>query len=259
MNRNKKTVTSCLLVLCLLLLIHKPIFAQKSMIPNLLKESVEIQFNIHYKESETEVVPIQGVHLELYKVANVRVESGQVFFEVLPEFKDYLTSKQLSGLKARESLELSSLLFDEIIKQKIKPLDSKISNEKGEMVFDNLDEGIYLVAQIEQFGLAKEYNKLQPFLLNAPRLITNKDGVQYWQYKIKATPKTALIKHEEPKTPPTTVDTPKKPPTLSPKTGDSSNVGFYLALIILIISLIIILNRKEKELKKVNKTEFYEK
>ncbi|UKI58685.1 MAG: hypothetical protein L6V81_04770 [Clostridium sp.] len=122
---------------------------------------------------------IEGVELTVYKVANAYEKNHNLVLEYVSE----LSSCNVS-LDDLESADVASNI------EKCIPNDyagiSKLTNQEGYVKYDNLDLGLYLVKQTNKVD---GFSKIDSFLSMIPKVIDNK-----WEYDIKATPKTDIIR-----------------------------------------------------------------
>lgn len=124
-------------------------------------------------------VKIEGVELTIYKVADAYEENHNLFLKYVSELSSCNVS--LDDLK---SADVASNI------EKCIPIDytgiSKLTNQDGYVKYDNLDLGLYLIKQTNKVD---GFSKIDSFLAMIPKEIDNK-----WEYNIKATPKTDIIR-----------------------------------------------------------------
>ena len=105
------------------------------------------------------------------------------------------------------------------------------SNAQGQVSFDHLVHGVYLITQEGREGTAKEFTPLSPVLFFVPQYLKTETGAG-WLYDVVANPKYSPEKPEESSsTPPETPPKPPKPstpkPTPTPGTGDKIRLGIW--------------------------------
>ena len=124
-------------------------------------------------------VKIEGAELTIYKVADAYEENHNLFLKYVNE----LSSCNVS-LEDLESVSVTSNI------EKCIPSDyagiSKLTNQDGYVKYDNLDLGLYLIKQTNKVD---GFSKIDSFLAMIPKEIDNS-----WEYNIKATPKTDIIR-----------------------------------------------------------------
>lgn len=124
-------------------------------------------------------VKIEGAELTIYKIANAHEKNHNLVLEYVSE----LSSCNVS-LDDLESADVASNI------EKCIPNDyagiSKLTNQDGYVKYDNLDLGLYLIKQTNKVD---GFSKIDSFLSMIPKVIDNK-----WEYDIKATPKTDIIR-----------------------------------------------------------------
>lgn len=124
-------------------------------------------------------VKIEGAELTIYKIADAYEENHNLFLKYVSE----LSSCNVS----LEDLESASVISNI---EKCIPSDyngiSKLTNQDGNVKYDNLDLGLYLIKQTNKVD---GFSKIDSFLAMIPKEIDNS-----WEYNIKATPKTDIIR-----------------------------------------------------------------
>lgn len=124
-------------------------------------------------------VKIEGAELTIYKIADAYEENHNLFLKYVSE----LSSCNVS-LEDLESASVTSNI------EKCIPSDyngiSKLTNQDGNVKYDNLDLGLYLIKQTNKVD---GFSKIDSFLAMIPKEIDNS-----WKYNIKATPKTDIIR-----------------------------------------------------------------
>lgn len=122
---------------------------------------------------------IEGAELTIYKIANAHEKNHNLVLEYVNELSNCNVS-----LDDLESADVASNI------EKCIPNDyagiSKLTNQDGYVKYDNLDLGLYLVKQTNKVD---GFSKIDSFLSMIPKVIDNK-----WEYDIKATPKTDIIR-----------------------------------------------------------------
>lgn len=126
------------------------------------------------KDTETKK-PVSGGSLELYQVADVRVDDWNFTFRYTEEFSDCKLE-----LVDVQSAELAEGLAEYVVSKKMSGREVRVG-ENGKAVFSNLDPGLYLIMQP---SAAKGYFELNPFLVTIP---FNEEGKLL--YDVNASPK----------------------------------------------------------------------
>ena len=123
---------------------------------------------------------IEGAEISLYHVASVSTENNKLIYTYNNEFK--MCEADLSDL-TNESLtdEINKCITNSSVTGQ-----SKITNKDGNVKFENLELGLYLVKQTNN---VIGYSNIDPFMVSIPENIENK-----WVYDIKAEPKTDIIR-----------------------------------------------------------------
>ena len=142
-------------------------FNKKGTITITLKESNENNY-------------VKGAEITIYKIATATSENNNLKFIYLDNIKN--CDGDLSNLKDTSLISK----IDKCINNINLPIQTKLTNEEGNVKFDNLELGLYLVKQTNQ---VEGYSKIDSFLVAIPKEIDNK-----WTYDIVASPKTDIIR-----------------------------------------------------------------
>lgn len=118
---------------------------------------------------------LSNVEITIYKVASANIKNNNLVFEYNKELNNSIENID-KGILTNNELEC-------ILNANLKSI-SKKSDNKGNVVFEGLDLGLYLVVQSNDID---NYSKIKPFLLKIP---TVSDKV--WTYSISATPKIEI-------------------------------------------------------------------
>ena len=134
---------------------------------------------------------------------------------------------------------------------------TQVTDSLGYASFAELEEGIYLIAQIGNVECGTDKFESAPFLVNIPSEINGKT-----EYDVVIEPKGEWVTPAKPPVTPTNPDkpaptepTPTKPDIPDPirkiidsvKTGDTTNIISWVLIAIGSLVLIIVLYRKRKE------------
>lgn len=145
--------------------------------------------------------PVPYGSLVFYKVADITVSDGDYGFVWSESFIN--CELHLDNL---QSDKLANDLYVYASKNNIKGIKAEIDKD-GTAVLPNTSTGLYLVTQ---YGTAKGYSKVNPFLITVP---LNEDGK--WVYNVDASPK---VETEKTTLPSETTTAPAEEPEL-PFTG----------------------------------------
>lgn len=120
---------------------------------------------------------IEGAEISLYHIALAKEENYNLKLEYVSELSE--CSVSLSNLEDEKlSNEISKCITMEM------PSLKQNTNKNGNVKFENLDLGLYLVMQT---NIVDGYSKVDSFLVMIPKNIDNK-----YIYDIEATPKTEI-------------------------------------------------------------------
>jgi len=138
---------------------------------------------------------LSGGELTVYRVAEVQRKNGNLSFEYCGDFDGCaielgdLTDSTLAGQ------------LQEFLPANAEGIVQAVGND-GNVVFDDLELGLYLVVQTKA---SNGYKPVNSFLVSLPMA---EDG--QWNYEVDASPKVGAYT-PEPETPPSPPDTPDKP------------------------------------------------
>lgn len=143
---------------------------------------------------------VNGGTLMLYRVGAVQEDDGNYSFVPTGDFADWgEVFENIQAPELAEELKVYAMSKHLIGQQ-------KTIAEDGQVIFDDLDLGLYLLVQ---YQAAPGYSEASPFLVSVPRMENGE-----YQYDVNASPKVELTPEpSEPTTPPTEPD-----PSL-PQTG----------------------------------------
>lgn len=195
----KKRILSILC--CVILISALAVTAFAAEVPDLNRKGT-ISITMTYND---EIVP--GGTLTLYHVAEVSVENHADYrYQYTQDYKDCLVS-----LEDLDSSATALALAEYTENNTIAGTTAEI-NAQGQVVFTDLDLGLYLLIQQDA---PDGYALVNPFLVSVPG---RKDGS--YIYDVDASPKLALeiVPTATPEPTPTPVPTPTPPPDL-PQTG----------------------------------------
>ncbi|HEY9575252.1 MAG TPA: pilin N-terminal domain-containing protein [Lachnospiraceae bacterium] len=186
-----------------------------------------------------EKTPIKGAEFSLYQVATLNSERNT--YKMLDSFT---YSGDFSDIDtAEKSLQLAKDLSRQVVEEnKIATLKTQADGMAG---VTDLEDGIYLVVQSGAGDEAKEYTRVEPFLVMVPMYIHGE-----WESHVKAHPKPEITKG---KTPPPDTPKPPKPPSppkqkeKGPKTGDFNHLFFWVGMLLMSGSFLFGLRRQRKE------------
>lgn len=145
---------------------------------SIIAEDKSGEIIINYYDDTAMTSPIKGSLWRIYKVASIDtiIENNQVVaYETLSIIDDLKVNEDTSAIEVLEAIG-----FEKIHESLINMNETESNNlifyesytdENGQIVFDNLDKGIYLGVEIK----AAEYHMLsEPFLISIPN--TNSEG-----------------------------------------------------------------------------------
>lgn len=209
-STNLHRLAAVLLVLCLTVCCAMPAFAAATSANIALGRTGSLSVTLYDHQND---VPLRGGELTLYKVADVKRTNGNLYFAYTGDFTGCdVALGDLTDSTLAAKLEKYLPVVPTVAAQ-------QDVSEQGEVLFDKLPQGLYLVVQTEA---SHGYEAINSFLVSIP--LKDDSG---WIYDVDATPKvgaTTQTPPDEPDTPdkpdtPDTPDTPDKPDT--PDTSDT--------------------------------------
>ncbi len=133
-------------------------------------------------------VYVEGIPIEICQVADLGFDGRKAEYILTDDFKD--VNVQFGSLTASASRKAADKLSKEKQKKGIEGVVDS-TNLEGKSVFDNLDQGMYLVEQKESVqpeGIAVadsvKDTQMEPFIISVPEGQTGE-----WQYAVDAEPK----------------------------------------------------------------------
>jgi len=215
-------------------------YLAKTSIPNILS----IQIIYKGRNSSDKEVILSGAKFSIFPIQYMK--NDELVWE--DGFKDSDISLQDTSAEARE--KQAKQLFAFAKENNISGLMQEIDTS-GRTSFGELDEGIYLLAQIGNVESGTDKFESAPFLVNIPSEINGNV-----EYNVTIEPKAEWVSSE---TPPSNPDKPKDPTPSKPdkpntiqkiintvKTGDTTNIVAWFLIAIVSLGLIVGLYKKRK-------------
>lgn len=188
----RKRIISLLVMLTLICSMSMSVSAIE--VPDLTQKGT-ITVRMHTKDT---IVP--GGNLTLYRVGKIHEDDGNYSFiptgtfETCGESFEDIQSPDLA-FRLAKYVDENQHIKDTGVTKKVPEKDL----EKGIVIFEDLEPGLYLLVQ---YKAAAGYNKANPFLVSLPKMENGK-----YSYEVDASPKVNIKQ-----------DTDNKKPVTSPKT-----------------------------------------
>ena len=213
-------------------------FAEK--MPDLRDEDGTLMVDVTYFDEDLEV-PITGAELTLYKVADLTVSNGYALYRLTEPFSD--SGVDLGSMTAARSIEAAGILYDIVTE---KNLEGKmVVSEDGIVDFGEVSHGMYLIAQTGARDEARDYKRIDPYLVMAPQPLTDIDetGENDWEYDVLSIPKMVEgdYEPEKKKEKEKVTETEKGKRAESTKTGDETRLYVWVSLIPIALSAMILI------------------
>lgn len=195
----------------------------------------DICVTVQHTDASGKEVPCSGVSMELYKVGNVTWDNGTASFAFDTELGSTdldLNKKDNTGSDVRKA--------SEELEKKVKELDckaiTKASDEKGEIHYEDLAQGVYLLIQ----NKADSKIDILPMLLTLPSW---EDGA--YNYNINTYPKVSVKKENTPDK-----VKPENKAGKTVKTGDQAKAELWGAVLmgsVIVVGVLLYRSRRKKE------------
>ena len=144
---------------------------------------------LSYKDQAGKEIPIEGVTLELFKVADLTViNGGSSTYTLTADFAQ--SNLSFDGMKASESNEAAKALKAIVQGKKLQGV-SVVTNQSGKAVWSDLEPAMYLVVQTANADTVPLYTEMDPYLVSVP-LGENADGQTSWKYEVNTEPKVEV-------------------------------------------------------------------
>lgn len=134
-----------------------------------------------------------------------------------------------------------------------KPVRAATSDAQGNVSFDHLVHGVYLVTQEGKAGTASQFAPMSPVLYFVPEYLKT-ENTGTWIYDVEANPKYSPNKPPTPPEIPPTSSTPMPPTppthpkTPTPGTGDKIRLGLWIGTgLLAFLALLLMLRKKRKD------------
>ena len=181
-----------------------------------------IQLTMQQSDSDGNVMTLPGISITLYKAGDVEYDKGAVKFSFYDELG--LAETNLNKVDTASGWQEASEKAADAIKTSELSGEEKTSDQDGEIIFDNLTQGVYILVQSGN----DEKIIIEPMLLTVPLMDSGE-----WIYDVNSYPKISTVKETETSTQETTsVHT---DPT---KTGDNNNMLMWLGMLVFTILII---------------------
>ena len=132
---------------------------------------------------EKEGMNNKGVQLSLYQVGTVETSQGYLDFSLVGELDG--VEVDLNDITSPDAnTAIAGTLLSAIEDRSIQPKASQWTNEEGKAVFENLDQGMYLVAQ----ETANAYGIILPSVVPVPYANETE-----WDYNVEIQPKATPV------------------------------------------------------------------
>ena len=183
MKKKLNVLTSLLLTLVLMVSMMPAAMAAEQSTVDPANDKGEISITLKYDEK-----PVSNISVTLYRVATGRVESNNLYYDVV----DALGPMELDGLNAKETAQVTTALVDKIANMEPDEREpfivkTEATNEEGVAKFEDLSVGVYLAVQ----STSSRYT-FNPVLMYLPYTFRDETGAGLdWEFAVTANPKVS--------------------------------------------------------------------
>ena len=178
------------------------------------RNSLTIFFYVQINGVDT---PLPGAEVGICRVAELEIDENQhAAYTLLPEYeklKKYEGSRDVTfdGLSVSESVELAQALaaYSPAVEQQA------VTDQNGEAVFSDLEQGMYLVRELKAEGKSAEYELFEPYLISVPIYMAEAEPYG-WLEDVLSEPKTVVKRIPEASQPSQTSEISKTSEPLEP-------------------------------------------
>lgn len=208
-----------------------------------LAEQQENTATIQFSEKDSETATVTNIPdatFAVYKVADITYNgnAASATYTLVNEYKE--TEINFDGMTAEKSNEAAEKIF--ALANKLDPVATGKTSGDGQVTFENLPDGMYLVAETKAEGEASKYELAKPFLVSLP-LYTNGE----WKHNVTISPKSEVkkIPNEKPVVPPS--EKPKEKPKADTGISTNSSILMLLAVLLTASAGVCMISQKEEE------------
>lgn len=198
-----------------------------------VKGSIAIDYHVTLDQEE-KIYP-SGVQFAVYQIGYLR--DGEIVLN--EEFQSSGVSLQDGDASARNRQAKQLYAYA----RQNGSAGTIAETKDGKIKVENVDIGIYLIAQTKQYNFEKRYwFDSEPFLLSVPLEINGE-----WTYQVRVEPKTAWTPINQPDEPtPTTPDN-NTTGGHAPHTGDDTHILWWFVAMLTSAAVLVSLKKREKE------------
>lgn len=164
---------------------------------------------------------LSGVLFKTCKIADLVVKNSSASYRLTKEFAS--TGLNFDNMCASESNKAAALFRNKVKKNHISVLDGS-TNNNGDVTFEGLDPGMYLVFQAKEHKQNRKSYRSDSFLVSVPFLEIG-ENANSWIYAVKAIPKAGSSQKLNPKKEIEVID-------IKPQTSDNFNIILWACLFI---------------------------
>lgn len=192
-------------------------------------ESASLTVTLSVTDNSTyEETAVEGAVVCIYKVAAYEEDGGGITYVPCGDYVDYEVDYE--GMTTSESNELALELAEILPSLGGTESMTGVTDEDGQVTFDDLEFGIYLVTQANEVD---GFEQMAPYIIQVPYY----DGTD-WTYDVESYPKTAIeIIVEEPES--------VTPGSDTTDTGDAAYIfPAVLVLAVMAAAAVLIVRKK---------------
>lgn len=191
---NRKRIRGLLALVLSMLMIFgysgSIVFAvEKDSVPKLPEGSYTLALSLVSTNPDGSKTGIKGAEISIYQVASLSIKSDAAIYSATDDFAS--AGVDFEGMKASESNDAAKSFAKIVSDKNLAGSDRGISSETGELKFNDLSAGIYLV-MLDRYDPSDErYTEMAPFLAMVPGIERSGDE-NVWISDVTVSPKLAI-------------------------------------------------------------------
>lgn len=166
--------------------------ASAETMPDLRDGDGTLRVEVRYTD-EDKVTDISGAELTIYKVADLSVNNGAAKYTLTGDFSG--ADVDVAGMTAAESIKAAGIFYGIVTGKNLQ--GKTVTSQNGIADFGAVSHGMYLVVQTGAVNDASGYDRIEPYLVQAPQPMTD-IGENAWNYDVLSIPKMVLGDYEPP-------------------------------------------------------------
>ena len=137
---------------------------------------------------------VEGAAIKIYKIADINVKNGNPSVTAITKYESMIKSEKTFDFEKFEET------VENLDRSELKDGISAVTDDKGKAVFENVENGLYIVAEAENNENANKYIGFKPFAVFLPMpdydngsRTKGETVLCGWKYNVEAYPKTGTF------------------------------------------------------------------